>query len=448
MPRNRKRIAITRLSRTIITQLLAAMALLACASKQTGAIDPFNDLAKEYVQLALQLQNHDSLQYTYTGPESWRESARKANTSLADIQSALGALGGHITTLPDNKSAMDQRRRTDLLARIEATTTRIDILQGNYPSSFNNETKRMFNVVVPEKDEAHFRNLATKLDELIPGEGELASRMEAFRAQFVIPPGKLPAVIGAGIAECRKRTLNRISLPENESVSINITSDKPWVGFTEYTGNSQSIIHINQDVPIHIERAIELGCHEAYPGHHVHATLVDQELAKKRGWVEYNFIPLYGPLAVIAEGAANYGIDLAFSREERIAFERTTLLPLAGLDGEKLDLYYNYLDLIDALNYARNEVARRYLYGGMPRENAIQWLMEFGLETRGTALQRINFIDALRTYVINYNYGKDLVSNYIRRNAGSDRDAQWQLFREVLETPLSPSDLVDQNAND
>ncbi|MGB1221940.1 MAG: hypothetical protein ACPG43_10390, partial [Alcanivoracaceae bacterium] len=195
--------------------------------------------------------------------------------------------------------------------------------------------------------------------------------------------------------------------------------------------------------PIHIERAIELGCHEAYPGHHVHATLVDTELAEARGWVEYNFIPLYGPLAVVAEGAANYGIDLAFSREERIAFERSTLLPLAELEGEQLELYYHYIDLIDALNYARNEVARHYLYGGMPRESAIQWLMAFGLETRGTASQRIDFIDALRSYVINYNYGKDLVADYVRSTAGSDRDAQWRVFREVLATPMSPRDMLD-----
>lgn len=431
----------TTLAKILCAPLILIFTALAGAAETTS--DPLDGLAREYVQLALTLQNHDTLQHLYTGPDSWRESAAEADSSLAEIHSALTALGERIAAVPESDSLPNQRRREDLLARITAIVARADILQGNYPAGFDEETLRLFGIVVPQKGEAHFRALASELDALIPGEGELAPRMERFRAQFVIPPDRLEAVIGAGITECRKRTLAQLSLPANESVSVNITTDKPWVGFTEYVGDSQSIIHINRDVPIHIERAIELGCHEAYPGHHVHATLVDTELAEARGWVEYNFIPLYGPLAVVAEGAANYGIDLAFSREERIAFERSTLLPLAGLEGEQLELYYHYIDLIDALNYARNEVARHYLYGGMPRESAIQWLMAFGLETRGTASQRIDFIDALRSYVINYNYGKDLVADYVRSTAGSDRDAQWRVFREVLATPMSPRDMLD-----
>lgn len=428
-----------RQARIFATLLFALSALQIDASERTS----IDALAKEYVLLALKLQNHDSLQHLYTGPESWQQRAEESEATLQEIQSSLSALGERVAALPETSDKAEQRRKVDLLARITAIVTRAKILEGNYPVSFNDETKRLFGLVVPQRSEADFLALVEELDRLIPGEGELDLRMEEFRAQFVIPPDRLEAVIGAGIAECRNRTLTQISLPDNESVSINITSDKPWVGFTEYVGDSRSIIHINRDIPIHIERAIELGCHEAYPGHHVHATLVENELIKNRGWIEFSFHALYGPMAVIAEGAANFGIDLVFSREERIAFERSTLLPLAGLRDDQLELYYNYIDLIDALNYARNEVARHYLYGGMPRADAIQWLMKFGLETRGTASQRIDFIDALRSYVINYNYGKDLVAGYIKSRAGGDRDARWQVFREILTTPLSPRDMVD-----
>ena len=144
---------------------------------------------------------------------------------------------------------------------------------------------------------------------------------------------------------------------------------------------------------------------------------------------------------VIAEGAANYGVDLAFTPAERIAYERSVILPMAGLDGEQLELYYRYFALLDQLNFARNEVARYYLYGGMPREQAIEWLMEFGLESRGTASQRLDFIAAMRSYVINYNYGKSLVRDYVESQAGPDREARWQVFQQVLSTPIQPQQM-------
>lgn len=134
---------------------------------------------------------------------------------------------------------------------------------------------------------------------------------------------------------------------------------------------------------------------------------------------------------------------IGFSRDERIVFERSTLLPRAGLESEELDRYCHYIDLIHTLNYARNEVARQYLYQGLSREDAIRWLMEFGLENRGTATQRLNFIATLRTYVINYNFGQDLVAVYINGRAGDDRNARWEIYEEILTNPLAPNDIIE-----
>jgi putative hemolysin len=246
--------------------------------------------------------------------------------------------------------------------------------------------------------------------------------------------------------ECRARARLKVALPENEQVTLNLTGGMPWVGFTEYQGDSQSIVHLNHDVPVHIERAIELGCHEGYPGHHVHATLLEREIVKSRGWTEYTYIPMVGPLAVIAEGAASFAMDLAFSREERMAFERDVLLPLAGLEADQLEVYYHYIDLIGELNFARNEVARKYLFEAMPRDAAIEWLMEFGLETAGTAATRLNVIDAQRSYVVTYNYGRTLIADYLESRATIGSDASWDLFLGILTTPLSPVDLSKRPA--
>ena len=428
--------------------LMCSLALLSgyVLSEEDPTIDPMNPLAEEYVHLGLLTQNHDKLEYMYIGPEAWRSAARDKQVSMPQIQEKLASLQARMSALPVPINTIDQDRRTALLERITAMITRLDILQGKFPASFDEETRLIFGVQVPHYDEDHFRALAVTLNELIPGEGELPARVQRFRDQFIIPADKVEAVITEALAECRRRTRAHLKLPENESVTLNITTGKHWVGFAKPQGDSHTIVHINRDVPIHVERVIQLGCHEAYPGHHVHATLVEAELVKKRGWVEYSFIPLHGSLAVIAEGAANYGVDLAFTPEERIEYERSVILPMAGLNGEQLELNYRYFELLDQLNFARNEVARHYLYGGMPKEQAIEWLMEFGLESRATASQRIDFIEAMRTYVINYNYGKTLVRDYVESQAGPGRDARWQVFKEVLSSPMYPQKMLRKTA--
>jgi hypothetical protein len=152
-------------------------------------------------------------------------------------------------------------------------------------------------------------------------------------------------------------------------------------------------------------------------------------------------VTLFGPLAVIAEGAASHAIDLTFTEAERQQFERQVLLPMAGLSTDHLEQYYQYVSLVEELNFARNEAARKFLYDGLPREQAIEWLMTYGLETRATASQRLDFITAWRSYVVTYNVGRVLIRNAIENAAGDNREKQWQAFKDILLVPKMPADL-------
>ena len=137
----------------------------------------------------------------------------------------------------------------------------------------------------------------------------------------------------AAIAECRTRTLRHIALPANERFTLAFVTDKPWSGYNYFQGDAASKIEINTDQPIFTDRAIDLGCHEGYPGHHVYNALLEKTFVRDRGWVEMSVYPLYSPMSFVAEGSANYGIDLAFPGDEAETFEREVLLPLAGLTG-------------------------------------------------------------------------------------------------------------------
>ena len=98
---------------------------------------------------------------------------------------------------------------------------------------------------------------------------------------------------------------------------------------------------------------------------------------------------------------------------------------------------------LDRLSYAGNEAARRYLNGDIDRDAAVAWLVQFAMMPRDRALQRTKFFDQYRSYVINYNHGKDLVRAYVERQGGTaDRpDVRWAEFGKLLASPRLPSEL-------
>jgi hypothetical protein len=171
--------------------------------------------------------------------------------------------------------------------------------------------------------------------------------------------------------------------------------------------------------------------------------LLEKNLVRDRGWVEFSVYPLFSPQSLVAEGTANFGIDVAFPSQERLAFERSTIFPAAGLDPAGAAEYYDVLALVDRLSYAGNEAARRYLNGQLDAQGAASWLERYALYSAPRAAQRVRFIDQYRSYVINYNLGKDMVKRYVESKGGTaaNAPARWQIFEQLLSSPRLPSGL-------
>jgi hypothetical protein len=289
----------------------------------------------------------------------------------------------------------------------------------------------------------HFQQLLDSLDAVLPGSGPVHERVARYKQDFVIPRERLDTVFRTAIAEARRRTMERLELPPNESFQLEYVTDKSWSGYNWYQGNAQSLIQINTDLPIFIDRAIDLGAHEGYPGHHVYNVLLEHHLVRGRNWPEYSVYPLFSPQSLIAEGSANYGINVAFPGEQRVAFERDVLFPIAGLDAARAEEYAAVRSLVDRLSYAGNEAARAYLNGEISADSAAKWLTTYALMEPARAQQRVRFIDTYRSYVINYNYGRDLVAEYVESKGGTASDPQqrWAVFSQLLSTPRLPSSL-------
>ena len=375
----------------------------------------------------------------YFGPEEIRTAAEESALSLDQILAASADLSDRLRGIAAGDDEMLDMRIKGLIARLHALDTRATINKGVL-LNFDDESYALFGSQAPNYDEAHFEAILQEIDALLPGDAPLSERVEAFNSQFVIPLDKLPAVFEAAMAECRKRTLEHIDLPESESFTIEYVNDKPWSGYNWYQGNAVSLIQVNTDFPIYISRAVDLGCHEGYPGHHTFNALLEKNLVNDAGWLEYSLYPLFSPQSLIAEGSGNYGIELTFPGEERVEFEKSVLFPMAGLDAANADLYYKVSGLIAQLNFAGNEAARDYLNGEITREEAAEWLQTYAMSPADKSLQRTRFFDAYRSYVINYNHGKALVTDYVERG-DADADERWARFEAMLSSPMLPADL-------
>ena len=406
-----------------------------------AGVDPV--VAEAYVRLVLAVGQHDA-DYVdaYYGPPEWSAEAAATPLPLPEIERRAVAILESLDEDPArDTSAMDHLRRAYLRRQLEALAARVRMLQGDR-LSFDDEARALYDVTPPTHGEQHFQAIVSRLDAVLPGRGPVPERYVAYRNEFVIPTDKLDAVFSAAIAAGRERTARHVALPPNETFVVGFVTDKPWSGYNWYKGGYHSVIQVNTSLPIYIDRAVDLACHEGYPGHHVYNALLEQHLVRERGWVEFTVYALFSPQSLIAEGSANYGIEMAFPGDERTAFERSTLFPLAGLPPDRADEYYAVHELVRELSYAGNEAARRYLDGEIDADSAVEWLQRYALASPAAARQRVRFFDRYRSYVINYNLGQDLVRAYVERLAGPDADSRWTVFTDLLASPRLPSDLV------
>ena len=422
------------------------MAILALSAVgRTQSDTAMNDLAERYVKLVLAMGQHDG-DYVdaYYGPEEWRADAERRQLTLDEIGSEADALITELdgtTTAPEPEELVRLRRQY-LRLQLEALRARVRMLDGRV-LAFDDESSALYDAVAPSHPESYFEDTLTRLARALPGQGTLIERYGVFRADFVIPPDRLDQVFDAAIAECRRRTLEHVELPAGESFTVEYVTDKSWSGYNWYQGDFRSLIQVNTDLPIYIDRAIDLACHEGYPGHHVYNVLLEQHLVRTRGWPEFSVYALFSPQSLIAEGTANYGIEVAFPNEERLGFERAVLFPAAGLDASRTAEYYHVQALVKQLDYAGNEAARRYLNGEIDRAAAADWLTRYAMMAPERAEQRTRFFDQYRSYVINYNLGRDLVAAFIDTRSGGRPEQRWEAFADLLTSPRLPSGLRD-----
>lgn len=244
--------------RTILVAVAAAAAT-ACAQGSD-----MNTLGERYVRLVLAMGQHDA-DYVdaYYGPPEWRQQAEAEKRPLERITADAATLAREVAAAAPPAGADELTRlRHDYLARqLEALRARATMLTGTR-LSFDEESQALYDAVAPAHTEAEFASVLTALEAKLPGRGPLVDRYDEFRRQFVIQADRLDAVFKAAIDGCRSRTLQHIQLPPGESFTVEYVTGKSWSGYNWYQGNYRSLIQVNTDLPIYIDRAVDLACHE------------------------------------------------------------------------------------------------------------------------------------------------------------------------------------------
>lgn len=419
--------------------LLAAAMMLAVGAKR--APSPLDGIAEAYVHLSLEAgEREPGYVDAYYGPDDWAKEAKAKPRAVSDLRAEASRLSKDLTAIaPDRLSPEDRQRRSFLLAQLKAAETRLAMMAGE-KFAFADEAQGLFGIRPTLKPLSAYDPIVAKVAALVPGDGPLWQRVDAWQNRFVIPADRLEPVMRASIAECRARSAAHIAMPQQERFELELVKGKSWSGYNWYKGDAHSLIQVNTDLPVRIDRAVDLGCHEGYPGHHLLNMLLERNLARARGWVEFTVYPLFSPQSFIAEGSANAGIDLAFPGAQRSAFEAKTLYPIAGLDPATARDYDRLLALLHQLAGARMTIAANYLDGRIDRNRALDLIQAYQLVSRERAEQSLRFTEQYRSYVINYGLGQDMVTADLAKS-GRDTAARWKRMEQIISQPFLPSEL-------
>jgi hypothetical protein len=414
----------------VCLSLAIAVGLSACRGSPTAALDA---AAEFYVRAALALgeRDADSLDIYY-GPGAWRADAHRRHLPLDDIRAATVPFIASLDERPfDNAEA--EARRLFLLRQTRAIVSRIDIVRGARPS-FAEEARTLFGLGQDGWNRLDGREgLAgqerAELERLLPGPGDLSARYAAFDGRFLIPRNRLPAVLARAVEGCRAATREHVTLPPGERVDVEYVPDLAWSAYTRYQGHATSRIQINAALPLTVDRALDLACHEAYPGHHTIDSLLDARFGGRR--VEFSVRPLFSPQSLLHEAAAALAVEMAFPGPARLAFEHDTLFPLAGVAPSDADLYVRVGRLVDQLHGVQARIARQYLDGELDFPRASAALERDALMPSADAT--LKFLNRFRSYGATYTIGRDALSRYLdAHSAAGDPASRWRAYMNVV----------------
>ncbi len=386
-------------------------------------------MIERYVALCLRMDAHvDGFVDAYVGPPELRRRIQAEGPVDPEIlrEEAVALLEG----LPTSDVEPDRVRwLTGQLRGVECVASR---LAGD-EIAWSDEVERCFGIRPRHVDEEAFRASHRALDEVLPGNGDLRSRYNAWLDAGNLPRETMPQSIEALRGALRRRTTDIVALPPGERVDFEAVTDRPWRAFNDYRGDLRSLVQVNEDLPISLLSLIATVAHEAYPGHHTERACKEAQLYRDGSRLETSVAIVSAPEAMIAEGIATNALEMATADGGLRA-----LLEEAGDLGVRIDP--EVAEVVDAeearLFEAATNAARMLHEDGISTAEAEAYLQEWSLESAERAAKTVGFLtDAgSRAYTTAYTDGRRLCRSFIDAAPGN--------FRRLLTEQLTVADLL------
>jgi hypothetical protein len=411
-----------------------------------------DDLSRAYVDLAFGIERH------YAGVvDAWLGPAETRDAAMAGPAPRGDDLVARATRLRVAVEAADlPMTRIDYLsAQVRALETLARAIAGE-TFGYRDEVAALFDIEPQRTPERVYEESLRALDDALPGTGDIAGRMIAWRAQFEMPLEAVQGTVDRIVAEVRRRAAAFAPLPEGEGVEIALVSDKPWGGYNWYLGNCRSLVEVNTDMPVRANALLDLMCHEGYPGHHTEHALKEQRLYLEQGFGEHAIQLINTPECVIAEGIATLAESIIFAPGEAEAWQAEHVYAPLGITVDPAR-DRQIADAQRTLRSVSGNVALLVHEDGAAGDDAVRYLMRYGLESEERARHRMRFItDPLwRPYVFTYHVGRDLLGAWIELPEGDapvaegDRFAHRQRrFARLLVEQMTPSRIAADVAED
>jgi hypothetical protein len=362
--------------------------------------------AERYLELGLRLGKHvDGLVDAYYGPPELKEQVDAEETIPAE-QLAAGA-DALLADLPDGWLA-DQ---------VNGCATYAHVLAGD-EIAYADEVERCYGVRPTRVSEDVYRAAHEELDALLPGEGSLYERRQAWRTRRLVDGELAVPVLRELLPVLRERTAALVDLPVGEELILEPVADEPWWAFNYYLGDLRSRVVLNVDVPTTGLDLVHLVGHEVYPGHHTEHTVKEQLLIREQGKIEEAIQLVPTPQSLLSEGIAETGGDLILDdagKEEAYA-----ILRRHGIELADPELAERIVRAGEALRTIGVDAALMIYEDGASVDEAVAYVERWNLVPAEQAKHSVRFVTdpTWRAYVITYSAGRDLCRAYVDGDPG------------------------------
>lgn len=403
--------------------MLAAASIATACSDRDSASD-IDALAQEYVHLGLSYAKiePDALDF-YFGPDDLAPLDGEPDRGREALFAELNALRARLAAVPATARSENLTNRVDSLIAI------IGASRADKDTTFTEQTQRLYGITAIAPEGSSVQTARERLDGLLPGSGSLAERVDDYASGFVVAEDRRKAVFERALEECQMRTRANWSLPVNEELEVEWTDEVP-AAWHFYRGDGHSVLQVNPQAVADIGSALDVACHEAYPGHHAQFLLQ----ANAGGFAPEDMLVFTrSPEQLLREGAGQYGVDLAFPLAERTAFLRDELFPIAGFDPGEAERFARVHVARQAVGAATAPILAKYLDGRMTGFAAEQALVNEALISSPAAL--LGYARRYGAYVLGYSVAREAVAACVdARTAGHSaaEEARWHALYEIV----------------